>query len=531
MDSRLLAVSGTTYELGNALPGFGEGFYRGFAGGEEVLLHVAPATQADLAALRDEARLLEKLNSPAVARLCDRGRSDEYCFLVLNSAGEQSLATVVNEAELSLRSALDIIVQVAAILEGLHMQGIAWGRLRPHAFGVNRRGELRLVNLHGAGTPMPPQGITLAEAAYLAPELSSGQPPTFASDLYAFGVLAYELLAGQPPFVGATTADLAMKHVTAPPPDLRQVRPAVPEQLALLVAHCMQKQPAARPGSMALLRTELTTLHQQVVADEEGRKVQCPRCQARVLPADRCPHCQAQLVAPPPPPKKRRLTPVTMITAGILAFTLVCALLAMLAPPAEEEAVAATTTEATAVANTETTPIPTVQPTVAPTATARPRESGRVVAMAGDVPDPNIDLISARVSVQQASITAEMELVGQLGEGQEPRTYQFFFDVDGTDKGDRSTPWASLGADYTAIFRGGDPSAMVLRWADGTWERVGAASATISGGQLLLRIPAEWLPQTEDIRYGVLTINATANLSDVLPARNDAAAAAIVERE
>src|SRR6185436_3598416 len=115
--------------------------------------------------------------------------------------------------------------------------------LRPQAFWIDKTGRLKLVNLRGAGRPVGDGKLTLAEATYLAPELSVGHTPTASGDLYACGALLYELLVGRPPFVGAGTTELAVKHLAEPAPSLKQVLPDLPADLAALTDSCLKKAP------------------------------------------------------------------------------------------------------------------------------------------------------------------------------------------------------------------------------------------------------------------------------------------------
>lgn len=529
MDHLTSGISSITYRLGPALPGLGNGFYRGFAGTQEVTLRIAPAGTAAVTALRAEARLLERLNHPQIVRVIDRGRTREVFFLVFDAPAGRPLAEAIHQSDLSLGTALNVLVQVVDILAALHQAGIVWGRLRPQAFWIDKGGQLKLFDLQGAGDSIADGTLTLVEATYLAPELSAGRQPTERGDLYAVGVLAYELLAGRAPFTGSGPTELALKHLTEPPPDVAQARSDLPADLCALVGRCLSKTPEERPVSALALRAELAAIWEHVRVDEQSRMIICPRCQSQLLPAERCPVCHAQLEAPatpPPPLRKRRLLPILAIVVSILVLIWTF----FGAGNTSSDAAALPPTGAPAPATPVATQLPTREPTPLPTATAAPTPEGMLAAAAGDVADADIDLIRARVAFDNESLIVRMDVVGRIEGSGSDRRYQAFVDVDGPASGDTSTPWQQLGADYTVLFRSGDQGGMVLRWDGAAWQSIGAAAVEMSGGTLVMRVPAAWLGSPERLRYGALAVNAPVSLVDYVPARGSDPALAVREQ-
>jgi serine/threonine protein kinase len=547
-------LSGKTYRVSQALTELDKEFHLGFSGETEVLICLAANDTAEVAALRRLAALLDRFDTPQIIKLIDRGRTETHHFLVFERSAEQPLATLVREVDLGVTAALDVLVQVVDILATLHDTDLIWGRLRPQAFCVNKNGQVRLVDLRATGEPISSQDMTLIEASYLAPELGPGQPPTISGDIYACGVLAYELLVGQPPFAGATTAELAVKHITAPPPDLKRIRPELPIQLTHLIQCCLAKLPEERPASVVELYDELQAIQAQWIADEQARKVICPRCQTPVLPAERCSLCNAPLdqrvpsvtgrwkltlplfgsgsgvQAPSLAGRRWKRTPIIItIQVVVLSFWFIINALGSV-DDMESSVSGISTPQPTATIEqsvvAETLP---ASPTPVPTATALPQDTGKVTAPADDVPDPNIDLIQAGVLLDDNTVVSELAIVGQFDEHQDRRTYQLFFDIDGHASGDRSTPWINFGADYTVIYQSGDAAGVVLRWESGAWQNIGTAIAAIASGQLTLTFPAAWLDTSGAMRYGALAINSLANLADYIPARDTAAAVATRE--
>jgi serine/threonine-protein kinase len=207
--------------------------------------------------LRREARAAGRLVHPGIARVLDLGEDGGRPYLVMELLhGESLAARLARAGALAPAEAVRVVAAAADALEVAHRAGIVHRDVKPGNVFVTSEGEAKLLDFgiaSAAGDTAVTGGDVLGTAAYLAPERVLGHQATPAADVYALGVLLYELLAGRPPFAGDTGTALAMAHVHARPAPLRAVAPQVPPALAAACEHAMAKDPAARPPSAAAL--------------------------------------------------------------------------------------------------------------------------------------------------------------------------------------------------------------------------------------------------------------------------------------
>ena len=209
-----------------------------------------------VARFKREARLAAGLRHPNVVPIYDVGSQDGIHYLAMALLDGRSLDQILNEdGPLALDRALAIVRQLAEAVDFAHAQGVAHRDIKPGNVVVtpttrtgSRPGEhATLIDFGIArvahGTALTRNGAYVGTAQYMAPEVALGQPNGPASDLYALGILTYELLTGRVPFDGGNPQTVMYAQVHRPVPPLR---PDLPEAVEAAVLRQLAKRPADR---------------------------------------------------------------------------------------------------------------------------------------------------------------------------------------------------------------------------------------------------------------------------------------------
>src|SRR5690242_9202346 len=198
---------------------------------------------------RDEALHSAQLLHINITTVFDYGEDDGLCYLVMELVDGHALSVILRESGPFQPSAVRSIIGQSALALGVaHEMGVVHRDIKPANILLRSDGLVKLTDF-GIARAADASGITrhgemLGTPNYISPEQAMGDPATGASDLYALGVVAHELLTGQRPFDRGTPIATAMCHVNEPPPPLAD---DVPEDLRDVVASLLEKDPEARP--------------------------------------------------------------------------------------------------------------------------------------------------------------------------------------------------------------------------------------------------------------------------------------------
>ena len=229
----------------------------------KVVIKVLPpetAAQVSLERFKREILLAAKLQHPHIVPLLTAGESNGLPYFTMPFVDGESLRVrLARHGELPVNHAIRMLREIASALAYAHEHGIVHRDIKPDNvllsggsamvtdFGVAKALSASSNAEHGGLTSL---GVALGTPAYMSPEQASADPSVdHRADIYSVGVLAYELLTGQPPFAGRTPQNLLAAHVTEAPEAINKRRASLPPALAALVMRCLEKRPADRPQS------------------------------------------------------------------------------------------------------------------------------------------------------------------------------------------------------------------------------------------------------------------------------------------
>ena len=179
---------------------------------------------------RDEARHTASLSHPNIATVYDYGEDDGAAYLVMELVDGQPLSELIARGPIPPDRVRSIVGQAALALAAAHAQGVVHRDVKPANILITSEGRVKLTDFGiasaGENTGYTRTGEVLGTPHYLAPEQAVGRPATGASDLYALGIVAHEMLTGVKPFDGGSAVATALSQVNDAPPPLPDTVPA-----------------------------------------------------------------------------------------------------------------------------------------------------------------------------------------------------------------------------------------------------------------------------------------------------------------
>jgi dienelactone hydrolase len=240
--------------------------------GRQVAVKVLrPEIAAALGASRflREIGIEAQLSHPHILPLHDSGDADGLLFYVMPLVEGESLRDRLDrDGALPIPDVVRVLRDIADALAYAHGHGVVHRDIKPdnvmlagrHAL-VTDFGVAKAVSEAAGTTQITSAGVSIGTPLYMAPEQCVADPAVdHRADLYALGVIGYEMLAGHPPFRGPAMQAVLAAHVMASPTPLLQVRPDIPKPLAALVMRCLEKQPSTRWQSAADIMAELESV-------------------------------------------------------------------------------------------------------------------------------------------------------------------------------------------------------------------------------------------------------------------------------
>ncbi len=268
-----------------------------------------------------EAQLAARFDHPNVTRIHDFGVEDDQAFLVQEYlSGEDLLPKIQRLDRIPLHSKLEYLLQAARGLRYAHGRGVIHRDIKPGNIRVLENGEVKILDFGIAkplgGSALTQQGMTVGTLGYLSPEQIEGKELDKRTDIFSFGVVAYELIAYTSPFSGKDVRGMLRSILGDAPQRLDDLVPDCPEEVADIVHRCLRRDPDDRYDDFESLLRELELANRAIdpaliattsslptspIADSDTKPAQITTADD-VLTAEPTP-------SPPPPPAPEAPTP------------------------------------------------------------------------------------------------------------------------------------------------------------------------------------------------------------------------------
>src|ERR1700684_70080 len=199
---------------------------------------------------RREASSAAALSHQNIVGIFDRGEWNGTYYIAMEYVAGRSLKSIVrDDGALDPATAIDIVVQILRGARFAHKRGVVHRDLKPHNVILDEEGRARVTDFgiaRAGASEMTLTGSIMGTAQYLSPEQAQGHTVSGRSDLYAVGIILYELLTGVVPFDGETAVAIAFKQVSAEPRPPSELQPGVSRALDAVVLRALAKDPAQR---------------------------------------------------------------------------------------------------------------------------------------------------------------------------------------------------------------------------------------------------------------------------------------------
>ncbi|MEJ7771504.1 MAG: Stk1 family PASTA domain-containing Ser/Thr kinase [Geodermatophilaceae bacterium] len=245
----------------------------------KVMADALASDPSFIASFNREARSAARLSHLNVVSVSDQGEDDGVVFLVMELVRGQTLREVIHEnGRLSPAQAFAVLAPTLSGLSAAHRTGLIHRDVKPENILLSCEGLVKVADfglakaVAGSGTTAVTTGILLGTVAYLAPEQIERGNADARSDVYAAGIVLYEMLTGKPPYSGDTALSVAYQHVNNDVPLPSDTVPNIPHELDQLVSSATRRDPAARPLDAGAFLAEL----QDVSADLNLPTVKVP---------------------------------------------------------------------------------------------------------------------------------------------------------------------------------------------------------------------------------------------------------------
>lgn len=260
--------------------------------GRDVAIKVLPTNLADdpdtLSRFEREARAVAQLSHPNILAIHDFGRQGETAYAVMELLEGETLRVRLEHGALPARKAVDLAVQIAEGLAAAHEKGIVHRDLKPENVFVTHEGRVKLLDFGlakrtgPASGPVPGMktatqhtdpGTVMGTVGYMSPEQVRGEAADHRSDIFSFGAVLYEMLAGQRAFSGSTAVETMHAILKEDPPEIAASGSGPSPTLERIVHHCLEKKPGERFQSARDIAFDLQAVSGSAVVSGAARAI------------------------------------------------------------------------------------------------------------------------------------------------------------------------------------------------------------------------------------------------------------------
>lgn len=211
-----------------------------------------------------EARSMATAEHPNIVRVISFGTVDRKPYLIMELVDGESLSQrLLRVKRMSVNDALRLVRPVVEALAASWQKGIVHRDIKPSNILIDKKGTVRVADFglaksaSGGADELTQTGLMVGSPFYIAPEQASGLPTDFRADIYALGIVLYEMLTGERPFTGVNAVSIVAKHLHAPLPPVRAKRADVPPLVEQMIERMTMKDPAMRYASYGLLLRDI----------------------------------------------------------------------------------------------------------------------------------------------------------------------------------------------------------------------------------------------------------------------------------
>lgn len=237
------------------------------------------STPKNLKRFLKEAELMHQISHRSLVRTYAFGTDRDLVFYTMELIDGLPLSEILENQGVQLADVSDYALQLCAGLEAIHNRGVVHRDLKPANILITKNKEIKIADFgiaHCEDSDLTEQGELLGSASYIAPEVWLGQETTPAVDIYALGIILYELATGSLPFLASSPAALMRSHLDSIPPQPRERNARVPLWLNDLIMSLLEKSPEKRPRSVRQISSTIVRHTEFSDKEEEPQELTSP---------------------------------------------------------------------------------------------------------------------------------------------------------------------------------------------------------------------------------------------------------------